>query len=153
MALSVNEFALLRRLGPRPLAQVMGASVIRTAGNTCRRSILASSVSPTRPTFRRSSRKRCQNPYTEPSFPQVRNYKWHREVICELDVLSDAWNLARHRALDRLREEARQVGADAVVGVHLQPSDHDLGKDLIEYIVTGTAVQTPESPGTEVPDR
>jgi hypothetical protein len=28
--LSVNEFALLRRLGPQPLAQVMGASVIRT---------------------------------------------------------------------------------------------------------------------------
>ncbi|MGH2908100.1 MAG: hypothetical protein ACRDK8_02235, partial [Solirubrobacteraceae bacterium] len=27
--LSVNEFALLRRLGPEPLAQVMGASVVR----------------------------------------------------------------------------------------------------------------------------
>src|SRR5437016_2908378 len=28
--LSVNEFALLDRLGPQPLAQVMGASVVRT---------------------------------------------------------------------------------------------------------------------------
>src|ERR1700722_20946610 len=28
--LSVNEFALLRGLGPTPLAQVMGASVVRT---------------------------------------------------------------------------------------------------------------------------
>lgn len=28
--LSVSEFALLHRLGPRPLAQVMGASVVRT---------------------------------------------------------------------------------------------------------------------------
>ncbi len=28
--LSVNEFALLRRMGPHPLAQVMGASVVRT---------------------------------------------------------------------------------------------------------------------------
>ena len=27
--LSVNEFALLDRLGPQPLAQVMGASVVR----------------------------------------------------------------------------------------------------------------------------
>ena len=27
--LSVNEFALLGRLGPQPLAQVMGASVVR----------------------------------------------------------------------------------------------------------------------------
>ena len=28
--LSVNEFALLRGLGPTPLAQVMGASVVRS---------------------------------------------------------------------------------------------------------------------------
>ena len=28
--LSVNEFALLEQMGPRPLAQVMGASVVRT---------------------------------------------------------------------------------------------------------------------------
>ena len=28
--LSVNEFALLEMLGPQPLAQVMGASVVRT---------------------------------------------------------------------------------------------------------------------------
>src|ERR1700759_2828936 len=28
--LSVNEFALLGRMGPQPLAQVMGASVVRT---------------------------------------------------------------------------------------------------------------------------
>src|SRR5207248_217347 len=28
--LSVNEFTLLDRLGPQPLAQVMGASVVRT---------------------------------------------------------------------------------------------------------------------------
>ena len=36
--LSVNEFALLRRMGPQPLAQVMGASVVRTGWQTCRRS-------------------------------------------------------------------------------------------------------------------
>ncbi|HYB27338.1 MAG TPA: hypothetical protein VEF89_12035 [Solirubrobacteraceae bacterium] len=28
--LSVKEFALLERMGPQPLAQVMGASVVRT---------------------------------------------------------------------------------------------------------------------------
>ena len=50
--------------------------------------------------------------------------------MCELDVLTDAWNLARRRALDRLAEEALQVGADVVVGVRLQRSDHDLGKGL-----------------------
>ena len=34
-------------------------------------------------------------------------------------MLTEAWNLARRRALDRLTEEALHVGADAVVGVHL----------------------------------
>ena len=50
---------------------------------------------------------------------QVRAYRWHTTVVCQLDVLTDAWNLARRRALARLSEEALQVGADAVVGVHL----------------------------------
>ena len=66
-------------------------------------------------------------------------------MVCELDVLTDAWNLARRRALDRLAEEALQVGADAVVGVRLHRSDHDLGKGTIEYVVTGTAIRLPGS--------
>ena len=78
-----------------------------------------------------------------PRSSQVRNYQWHAEVVCELDVLTDAWNLARRRALDRLAEEALQVGADAVVGVHLRRSDHDLGQRTIEYVVTGTAIRLP----------
>ena len=95
--------------------------------------------------------KALANPYTEPSIPQVQTYRWHAEVVCELDVLSDAWNLARRRALGRLREEALQVGADAVLGVRLRRGDHDLGKNTIEYVVTGTAVRFPNSSGTESP--
>ena len=85
------------------------------------------------------------NRVTEASPSQIRNYKWHAAVVCELDVLTDAWNLARRRALDRLAEEALQVGADAVVGVRLQRSDHDFGKGLIECIVTGTAIRDPNA--------
>ena len=85
------------------------------------------------------------NRVTEASPSQIRNYKWHAAVVCELDVLTDAWNMARRRALDRLAEEALHVGADAVVGVHLQRSDHDLGKGLIECIVTGTAIRDPSA--------
>jgi len=92
-----------------------------------------------------------QNLYTEPSLSQVRSYKWRAEVVCQLDVLTDAWNSARRRALDRLREEALQVGADAVVGVHLHHSDHDFGKGTIEYVVTGTAVRLPGSDGSAAP--
>ena len=82
---------------------------------------------------------------------QIRSYKRHVEVVCTLDVLTDAWNLARRRALDRLGEEAQQVGADAVVGVHLHHSDHDFGKGTIEYMVTGTAIRVPGSAGAAWP--
>lgn len=140
--LSVNEFALLERMGPQPLAQVMGASVVRVGwqylpaldpGTIVNYPIYGPTV----------TGRALQNRMTEASMSQVRNYVWHAEVVCELDVLTDAWNLARRRALDRLVEEGRQVGADAVVGVHLQRSDHDLGKGTIEYVVTGTAIRHP----------
>lgn len=143
--LSVNEFALLSKLGPEPLAQVMGASVVRPGwqylpalepGEVV---VGRSAYAPT------STGIALMNRMTEASPSQVRNYKWHAAVVCELDVLTDAWNLARRRALDRLAEEALQVGADAVVGVRLQRSDHDLGKGLIQCIVTGTAIRDPSA--------
>ncbi len=98
-----------------------------------------------------SSGYALNNRYTEPSPAQQWNYQWHATVVCELDTLTDAWNLARRRALDRLTEEALQVGADAVVGVHLHRSDHDLGRGTIEYVVTGTAIRLPGSDGTDWP--
>jgi uncharacterized protein YbjQ (UPF0145 family) len=149
--LSVNEFALLDRLGPQPLAQVMGASVVRTgwqylpALEPGKRFISTSPYGPT-PTG-----VALQNLYTEASLSQVRNYKWRAEVVCELDVLTEAWNLARRRALSRLREEALEVGSNAVVGVRLRRGDHDLGKRAIEYVVTGTAIRVPDADPTESP--
>jgi uncharacterized protein YbjQ (UPF0145 family) len=143
--LSVNEFALLGKLGPEPMAQVMGASVVRPGwqylpalepGEVV---VGRSAYAPT------STGIALMNRMTEASPSQIRNYKWHAAVVCELDVLTDAWNLARRRALDRLAEEALQVGADAVVGVRLQRSDHDLGKGLIQCIVTGTAIRDPSA--------
>jgi uncharacterized protein YbjQ (UPF0145 family) len=143
--LSVNEFALLSKLGPEPLAQVMGASVVRPGWQ------YLPALEPGEVVIGRSLYKptstgmALNNRMTEASPSQIRNYKWHAAVVCELDVLTDAWNLARRRALDRLAEEALHVGADAVVGVRLQRSDHDLGKGLIECIVTGTAIRDPSA--------
>lgn len=152
--LSVNEFALLDRMGPQPLAQVMGASVVRTGwqylpalepGRVVMSSAAVRGYSPGPTGYQ------LTNLYGEPSVSQVRQYKWRWSVVCELQVLGDAWNLARRRALDRLTEEALQVGADAVLGVHLHRSDHDLGAGTIEYVVTGTAVRVPGSDGTSWP--
>jgi uncharacterized protein YbjQ (UPF0145 family) len=152
--LSVNEFALLDRLEPQPLAQVMGASVVRT-GWQYLPALDPALVNVAAPVGRvygpTPSGYALTNRYTEPSMAQVRNYQWYTTVVCELDVLTDAWNLARRRALDRLQKEALQVGANAVVGVHLHHSDHDLGSGTIEYVVSGTAIRLPGSTGTSLP--
>jgi uncharacterized protein YbjQ (UPF0145 family) len=147
--LSVNEFALLDLLGPRPLAQVMGASVVRAGWQYLPALPPGMVVSSGYPPA--ASGTIWRNPYTEPSPAQVRNYQWRAEVVCELDELTDAWTVARRRALDRLCEEALQVGADAVVGVHLRRSHHDLGKGTIEYVVSGTAIRLPDSAGAARP--
>jgi uncharacterized protein YbjQ (UPF0145 family) len=148
--LSVNEFALLSRLRARPLAQVMGASVVRPGwqylpaldpGRIVRNPWYGPTV----------TGRTLQQRFTEASPSQVRNYTWHQRVVCLLDELTDAWNLARRRALDRLAEEALQVGADAVVGVQLRRSDRDLGKGLIDYVVTGTAIRHSGSTGESWP--
>jgi uncharacterized protein YbjQ (UPF0145 family) len=145
--LSVKEFALLHQLGPEPLAQVMGASVVRAGWQylpALPPGQISTASSPWSP-MNSLSATAWANGITEPSPQQVRNYKWHTEVVCELDTRSEAWNLARRRALDRLTEEALQVDADAVVGVHLRRGDHDLGKGLVQYMVSGTAIRLPET--------
>ena len=143
--LSVNEFSVLRQLGPRPLAQVMGASVVRPATQLLpaltpgTNLITGAWYAPVAP-----SASAAMNRITDASPAQVRAYRWQAEVVCELDVLTAAWNMARQRALDRLSEEALEVGGDGVLGVHLRRGDHDLGRRVIEFVVTGTAVREAE---------
>ena len=80
--------------------------------------------------------------FGETSESQIRSYLWATPVVCRLDTISDAWNLARRRALARLTDEATEVGADAVVGVSLQRADHNLGRRTVEYAVNGTAIRS-----------
>jgi len=63
-------------------------------------------------------------------------------VMFELDTLSRALNEVRGRALVRLGEEARHVGADAVVGVQTRAGESQLetGTLALENVVFGTAV-------------
>jgi uncharacterized protein YbjQ (UPF0145 family) len=58
----------------------------------------------------------------------------------ELDVQSEAWNEARRLALDRLAQEAKLAGADAVLGVELRRGAYDWAQGLIEFVAVGTAV-------------
>lgn len=156
--LSTNEFALLGRLGPQPLAQVMGASVVRAGWQYLpalppgtRSGVHTTGFGALGPTAVPAGMSGYTALYTEPSPQQVAGYLWGVDVVCELAMLSDAWNLARRQAIERLRQEAVQAGADVVIGVHLDRSDHDLGGDLIEYAVSGTAIRIPGRDPTDAP--
>jgi len=150
--LSVSEFSLLRRLGPRPIAHVMGASVVRPAPQ------LLPALAPGQANLVVGRAYGPQvvgasswNRITDASPSQVFNYKWHTEVICQLDVLTAAWDTARRRALARLTQEAQEVGADAVAGVHLRRGEHDFGGRTVQYVVSGTAIRLGESQRDERP--
>ena len=69
----------------------------------------------------------------------------------ELTVVSEAWNSARLRAFARLEQEAKLVGADAVVGVRLTVGQHDWAAEAIEYVAVGTAVRIDGAERTERP--
>jgi uncharacterized protein YbjQ (UPF0145 family) len=66
-------------------------------------------------------------------------------AMIELDTLSQALNEVRERALHRLAEEARQIGADAVVGVETRAGESELGGGggqlALEHMVLGTAMR------------
>jgi uncharacterized protein YbjQ (UPF0145 family) len=70
---------------------------------------------------------------------------WGGGLICELDVISAAWEEARRRAFDRLAEEASHLGADVVLGVRLHRGAHDWAAGAVDYVVNGTAARLPGS--------
>lgn len=116
--LSVADFALCHQLGLRPLSQVMGTSIYQVGYQ---------------PTGYGSGALGVRNV----------NAMMPREMG-ELRVISQAWNEVRERAFGRLAEEAREVGASAVVGVEVRSGVANWteigGNGAIEYVVTGTAV-------------
>lgn len=72
-------------------------------------------------------------------------------VLTELEVLSEAWNEVRRRALNRLEQEATHAGADAVVGVQVRTTYHEFAEGALEYVVFGTAVKRAGAPAGGAP--
>lgn len=58
----------------------------------------------------------------------------------ELETLSQAWNDARRRALDRLAQEAQLAGCHGVVDVTFSGRRHEFLDGEIEIVVSGTGV-------------
>ncbi len=67
-------------------------------------------------------------------------------VSGELQVMSKAQMDARQLAFDRLRQEAKLLKADGVVGVRFERKENDWGTGLIEFIAVGTAVRRRDAP-------
>ena len=71
----------------------------------------------------------------------------------ELQVLSDSQIEARNLAFSRLRQEAKLLGGDGVVGVRFSRQESNFGNATIEFMAVGTAVRRvgapPLAPGAE----
>jgi uncharacterized protein YbjQ (UPF0145 family) len=66
----------------------------------------------------------------------------------EVQALTQALYESRELAMERMEEEADELGADGIVGVRLTVSVHAWGTNLIEFMAIGTAVEHAEKPGS-----
>jgi uncharacterized protein YbjQ (UPF0145 family) len=60
----------------------------------------------------------------------------------ELQVLTQCMYNARELAMARMRAEAGHLAADGIVGVALRMQMYAWGQDVLEFVVTGTAVRS-----------
>jgi uncharacterized protein YbjQ (UPF0145 family) len=137
--LSVNEFALLRRHGVRPLTQVMGTSIFQPGWQNLPYDTWYG--------YRRGQSGGMLGGGL--GLGGRRNWGSDgsgRAWSAELTSISDAYNQARERALQRLRQEAQLAQADAVVAVRVRRAGRDLGSgEEIEFTAVGTAVRLPDA--------
>jgi uncharacterized protein YbjQ (UPF0145 family) len=59
----------------------------------------------------------------------------------EIQSLTQAMYNARELAMSRMQAEADHLGADGIVGVELRMQAYAWGQDVLEFLVTGTAVK------------
>jgi uncharacterized protein YbjQ (UPF0145 family) len=64
---------------------------------------------------------------------------WTPGQIASETLLSRPYNEARRKALDRLTMEARECGADIVVGVRVTRGEGDYERNSVEFVAIGTA--------------
>ncbi len=85
---------------------------------------------------------------------QPLNFYWGQPgdgYVQTIPVLEQAWNESRATAVDRLRQEAAECTADAVVGVHIQRAEREFVANSVEFVMLGTAVRIPGAKSTDGP--
>ncbi len=142
--LSVAEFSLLARLGITPLTQVMGSSIFQHGWQNL----------PVDTWWGYQRNAQNMGLFTSMASGPRAGRNWGlpgdgRAWTRRMSSLSDAFNGARERALQRLLAEAQLAAADAVVGVQINHGGHDfLDAGQVEVTAVGTAVRLPESQRT-----
>ncbi len=76
----------------------------------------------------------------------IQTRKWSTNQ--ELEKLSQAMYHARELAMTRMEAEAKDLGADGIVGVRLEIEFKEFGHNLAEFIAIGTAVHAEQPPAT-----
>ncbi len=69
---------------------------------------------------------------------QRANWNQNQEMV----VLTQAMYHARELAMTRIEEEANSLGADGIVGVRLEVTQHEWGEALAEFVAIGTAIRS-----------
>ncbi len=138
--LSAAEFKLVREAGFRPIAQVMGSCFYRLGDQPRPGARRPGVYTPEGLEFSRQTGQSQGYDYDQIGRRVYEGAAFGQ--VFELDVHTEAWQEARRRALGRLGEEARLVGADAVVGVRMRRGTYSWGRGLIEFVVVGTAVRS-----------
>ncbi len=64
----------------------------------------------------------------------------------EMTVLTQAMYHARELAMERMEQEAAELGADGVVGVRLEVNHKEWGQHIAEFVAVGTAVRHRNDP-------
>jgi uncharacterized protein YbjQ (UPF0145 family) len=64
----------------------------------------------------------------------------------EMTVLTQAMYHARELAMDRMEQEAHELGADGIVGVRLEVNHKEWGQHIAEFVAIGTAVRHRNDP-------
>jgi uncharacterized protein YbjQ (UPF0145 family) len=73
----------------------------------------------------------------KPNIPKLSYGEYGTEVAW----MSHALYHSRQLAMNRMEEEADQLGADGIVGVRVEVNLHAFGKGILEFMAVGTAVK------------
>lgn len=153
--LSAKEYALAQASGLRPIAQVMGSSVVQRSWLQNQGVTLANRGASLANRARDFGAEQLSNQgfnlnnqgwaganqgWSVGGQSPNMGYQGLYFSSGEIKSLAEPWNIARNRAFNRLGEEASLAAADGVIGIEMSTdSAHESGN--IELVVFGTAVR------------